>query len=173
MPFAPLHFGPGLIVKAAVPGQFSLTAYTLANIAVDIEPLCHIVRRDHPLHGPVHTLPPATLTGLLVGVGVSLVPKVFRAGSLLRADRTYSHALCAEFCLPTSIIGGVLGSLSRSLIDSLISTDFHSFAPLSVKNPLYGPIGPGDLSYGKFLAGLIGVVLLALPALLIWRVGRA
>jgi hypothetical protein len=62
MPFTPLHFGPGLIVKAAVPGQFSLTAYTLANIAVDLEPLCHIVRRDYPLHGPFHTLPLATLT---------------------------------------------------------------------------------------------------------------
>ena len=171
MPFTPLHFGHGLIVKAAVPGQFSLTAYTLANIAVDLEPLCHIVRRDYPLHGPVHTLPLATLTGLLVGVAVSLVPKVFRTRSLQRADRKYPHALRAEFRLPTSIIGGVLGGLSHSLIDSLIYTDFHPFAPLSVKIPLYGLITPGDLSHGLFLAGLIGVVLLALRALLIWRVG--
>jgi hypothetical protein len=166
MPFTPLHFGPGLIVKAAVPGQFSLTAYTLANIAVDLEPLCHIVHRDYPLHGPVHTLPLATLTGLLVGVAVSLVPKVFRTRSL-----QYPHALRAEFRLPTSIIGGVLGGLSHSLIDSLIYTDFHPFAPLSIKIPLYGLIAPGDLSHGLFLAGLIGVVLLALRALLIWRIG--
>jgi membrane-bound metal-dependent hydrolase YbcI (DUF457 family) len=63
------------------------------------------------------------------------------------------HALCAEFRLLASIIGGVLGGLSHSLIDSLISTDFHPFEPLPVKNPLFGPIGPGDLSYGKFLSG--------------------
>lgn len=172
MPFTPLHFGPGLIVKAAVPGQFSLTAYTLANIAVDLEPLFHIVRRDFPLHGPFHTLPLATLTGLLVGVGVSLVPKVCCTRSLQRADRKYPHALRAEFRLPTSILGGVLGSLSHSLIDSLIYTDFHPFAPLSVENPLYGLVAPSDLTCGLFLAGLIGVVLLALRALLIWRVGR-
>ena len=173
MPFTPLHFGPGLIIKAAVPSQFSLTAYTLANVAVDLEPLYHILHGDTPLHGPVHTLPLATLTGLLVGVGVSLVPKVFRASSLQRADGKYPDALRAEFRLPASIVGGVLGGLSHSLIDSLIYTDFHPFAPFSVKNPLYGMIAPGDLSYGLFLAGLIGVVLLALRALLIWRVSRA
>jgi hypothetical protein len=172
MLFTPLHFGPGLIVKAAVPSQFSLTAYTLANVAVDLEPLYHILHGDTPLHGPVHTLPLATLTGLLVGVGVSLLPNIFRTGSLHRADGKYPDALRAEFHLPTSIIGGVLGGLSHSLIDSLIYTDFHPFAPLSAQNPLHGLITPGDLSYGLFLAGVIGVVLLVLRALLIWRAGR-
>ncbi len=173
MPFTLLHFGPGLIIKAAAPSQFSLTAYTLANVAVDLEPLYHIFRGDTPLHGPVHTLPLSTLTGLLVGVGVSLLPKVLQAGSLQRTDGKYPDALRAEFRLPTSIIGGVLGGLSHSLIDSLIYTDFHPFAPLSAQNPLHGLITPGNLSYGLFLAGLIGVVLLALRALLIWRIGRA
>lgn len=171
MPFTPLHFGPGLIVKAAAPSHFSLTAYTLANVAVDLEPLYHIVRGDTPLHGPFHTLPLATLTGLLMGVGVSLLPKVFRASSLQRADGKYPDALRAEFRLPTSIIGGVLGGISHSLIDSLIYTDFHPFAPLSAQNSLHGLVTPGALSYGLFLAGVIGLVLLVLRALLIWRAG--
>ena len=172
MPFTPLHFGPGLIVKAAVPSQFSLTAFTLANVAVDIEPLCHIVRGDYPLHGPFHTLPLATLTGLLVGAGVSLLPKAFRAVSSKDTDRKYPDALRAEFRLPTSIIGGVLGGLSHSLIDSIIYTDFHPFAPLSAQNPLHGLLTPGALSYGLFLAGVIGLVLLVIRALLIWRDSR-
>jgi hypothetical protein len=172
MPFTPLHFGPGLIVKAAVPSQFSLTAYTLANVAVDLEPLYHILHGDTPLHGPVHTLPLATLTGLLVGVGVSLLPNIFRTGSLQRAEGKYPDALRAEFRLPTSIIGGVLGGISHSLIDSLIYTDFHPFAPLSAQNPLHDLITPGDLSYGLFLAGVIGVVFLLLRIFLVWRAGR-
>jgi len=172
MPFTPLHFGPGLIVKAAAPSQFSLTAYTLANVAVDLEPLYHIVRGDYPLHGPFHTLPLATLTGLLVGVGVSLLPKAFRTVSSKDTDRTYPDALRAEFRLPTSIIGGVLGGLSHSLIDSLIYTDFHPFAPLSAQNPLHGLITPGDLSYSLFLAGVIGLVLLVSRIFLVWRAGR-
>ena len=172
MPFTPLHFGPGLIVKAAAPSQFSLTAYTLANVAVDLEPLHHIIRGDYPLHGPFHTLPLATLTGLLVGVGVSLLLKVFRTVSSKDTDRKYPDALHAEFRLPTSIIGGVLGGLSHSLIDSLIYTDFHPFAPLSAQNPLHGLITPGDLSYSLFLAGVIGVVLLLLRIFLVWRAGR-
>jgi hypothetical protein len=172
MPFTPLHFGPGLIIKAAVPSQFSLTAYTLANVAVDIEPLYHIARGDYPLHGPVHTLPLATLTGLLVGVGVSLLPNIFRTESLHRADGKYPDALRAEFRLPTSIIGGVLGGISHSLIDSLIYTDFHPFAPLSAQNPLHGLITPGDLSYGLFLVGVIGLVLLISRIFLIWRADK-
>jgi len=172
MPFTPLHFGPGLIVKAAAPSQFSLTAYTLANIAVDLEPLFHIVRGDYPLHGPVHTFPLATLTGLLVGAGVSLLPRAFRAASSKDTARKYPDALRAEFRLPECIIGGVLGGLSHSLIDSLIYTDFHPFVPLSVQNPLHGLVTPGALSYGLFLAGLIGLALLVLRAWFIWRASR-
>ena len=172
MPFTPLHFGPGLIVKAAAPSQFSLTAYTLANVAVDLEPLYHIVRGDYPLHGPFHTLPLATLTGLLVGVVVSLLSRIFRAFQLQDIARKYPDALHAEFRLPTSIIGGLLGGLSHSLIDSLIYTDFHPFAPLSAQNPLHGLITPGDLSYSLFLAGVIGLVLLVSRIFLVWRAGR-
>ena len=74
--------------------------------------------------------------------------------------------------LPTSIIGGVLGGLSHSLIDSIIYTDFHPFAPFSVQNPLHGLITPNALSYGLLLTGVIGLVLLAIRALFVWRAGR-
>jgi hypothetical protein len=171
MPFTPLHFGPGLIIKAVAPSQFSLTAYTLANVAVDLEPLYHIVRGDYPLHGPMHTLPLATLTGLLVGMGVHLLPKAFRAESK-DVSKKFPDALRAEFRLPECIIGGVLGGLSHSLIDSIIYTDFHPFAPFSIQNPLHGLITPNALSYGLLLTGVIGLVLLAIRALLIWRTGR-
>ena len=169
MPFTPLHFGPGLIIKAAAPSQFSLTAYTLANVAVDLEPLYHILRGDYPLHGPMHTLPLATLTGLLVGAGVSLLPKAFRDGP---AAEKLPDALRAEFRLPECILAGVLGGMSHSLIDSIIYTDFHPLAPFSAQNPLHGLITPNALSYGLFLTGVIGLVLLAIRALLVWRAGR-
>lgn len=105
----------------------------------------------------------------MVGVGVSLLPRVFRASSLQRASGKYHDALRAEFRLPTSIIGGVLGGLSHSLIDSVIYTDFHPFAPLSVQNPLHGLITPGDLSYSLLLTGVIGFVLLVSRAVFIWQ----
>jgi hypothetical protein len=170
MPFTPFHFGPGLIIKAAAPSQFSLTAYTLANVAVDLEPLYHIVRGDSPLHGPLHTLPFATLTGLLVGAGVSLLPKAFRASR--ETIGKYPDALRAEFRLPECIIGGVLGGMSHSLIDSLIYTDFYPFAPFSELNPLHGLVAPGALVGGLFWAGVIGLALLAIRTWLIWRAGR-
>ncbi len=169
MPFTPLHFGPGLVIKAAAPGQFSLTAYMLANVVVDIEPLYHIIRGDYPLHGPFHTLPLATLTGLLVGAGVSLLPKAFHDGP---AAEKLPDALRAEFRLPECIIGGVLGGMSHSLIDSIIYKDLQPFAPFSVQNPLHGLITPSALSYGLLLTGVVGLVLLAIRALLVWRAGR-
>ncbi len=169
MPFTPLHLGPGLIIKAVAPSHFSLTAYTLANVAVDLEPLYHILRGDYPLHGPMHTLPLATLTGLLVGAGVSLLPKAFRDGP---AAEKLPDALRAEFRLPECIVAGVLGGMSHSLINSIIYTDFHPLAPFSVQNPLHGLITPNALFYSLFLTGVIGLVLLAIRALLVWRAGR-
>ena len=37
MPATPYHFGPGLLIKAAAPRQFSMAAYSLTQVVIDLE----------------------------------------------------------------------------------------------------------------------------------------
>jgi len=44
MPFTPCHVGPGLLLKSAAPRRVSVVAFALANVAIDVETLVHILR---------------------------------------------------------------------------------------------------------------------------------
>ena len=71
MPATPFHFGPGLLVKAAAPRQFSMAAYSLAQVVIDIESGFHMLRGDSPVHRQAHTFLLGGLVGLLCGLIVS------------------------------------------------------------------------------------------------------
>ena len=73
MPATPFHFGPGLLVKAAAPRQFSMAAYSLAQVVIDIESGYHMLRGDSPVHRQAHTFLLGGLVGLLCGLIVSRV----------------------------------------------------------------------------------------------------
>ena len=172
MPFTPIHFGPGVLLKAVAPSRFSFTAFVLANVVIDLEPLYHILRGDHPLHGPLHSLVGATMIGLLAGVGVSLIPQVARRAPLAQdTPSKLPDALQAELRLSACVLGGVVGGASHALLDAFIYSDFHPFLPFSGRNPLLGSITPNSLTQGLLVAGAIGVALLAVRALLARRAG--
>jgi hypothetical protein len=106
MPFTPIHFGPGVLVKAAAPARFSFTAFVLANVVIDLEPLCHIVRGDSPLHGTLHSLVGATTTGVLAGVGLSLLSEASnRVPSIEDATSRLPSELQAEFRMLACVFG--------------------------------------------------------------------
>src|SRR3990172_8347560 len=65
MPFTPFHMGPGLAVKAVCVRHFSLILFGFSQIAIDIEPLVHIIHGDNVLHGFTHTHVGATLVALV------------------------------------------------------------------------------------------------------------
>lgn len=51
MPFTPFHLGPAVMLKAAVPAEFSAAAFVGTQVAVDSEFLCHLLRRQSCLRG--------------------------------------------------------------------------------------------------------------------------
>jgi hypothetical protein len=170
MPFTPLHFGPGLIVKTAAPTRFSLTAFIVANVAIDVEPLYHIIQGDYPVHGPLHTLLGATTTGLLAGVSVFLLSQLSRRVPFLQnTTGKLPTFVQAEFILSACILGGVIGGISHSLIDALIYSDVHPFAPMSLQNPFLGSVRPDALTNSLVLAGAVGFALLIFVALFLRR----
>jgi len=162
MPFTPIHFGPGVLVKAVAPARFSFTAFVLANVLIDFEPLYHILRGDSPLHGPLHSLVGATTTGVLAGVGLSLLSEASkRVSSIEDATSRLPSELQAELRMLACVFGGAVGGASHAFFDSLIYNDFYPLAPFSLSNPMLGSIAPDVLVPGLLFAGLIGVALLA------------
>ena len=55
MPFTPLHFGPGLLLKAAAPRHVSFTAFVASQVLIDLESLYNILRGAWPVHRELHT----------------------------------------------------------------------------------------------------------------------
>ena len=168
MPFTPIHFGPGVLLKAVAPSRFSFAAFALANVVIDLEPLYHILRGDYPLHGPLHTLFGATATGLLVGVGISLLSDVSRqVPSVNYTASKLPDELQVELRMSACVLGGVVGGASHSLFDSLIYSDYHPLAPFSLRNPLLGSVAPDALVTSLLAAGAIGMAVLAVRVLVL------
>ncbi len=83
------------------------------------------------------------------------------AGPLLRAYTAATPApagLASEGLLIPSMIGGLLGGLSHSLIDALMHADMSPFEPFLAENPLVGLVSAGSVMKFCILAGVLGVV---------------
>lgn len=161
MPFTPFHFGPGLLVKGLIPNHFSLSMFALANVAMDVEPLYHMVAGDAQLHGVSHTV----IGAGLIGVGTALwgrtaVRRVWRwyerrsanAGRAFHITRIQAWA------------GALLGTFSHVLMDAVMHADVHPFLPLTDTNPWLDVSCTEHLYLGCVLAGMTGILLILVRA---------
>lgn len=122
MPLTPLHLGPGLAAKIAGE-RFSLTAYIIANVLIDIEPAVKLfVGSDSPLH-TLHTMEgglafaaAATIVAALPpfrrGWITSAISAGFGIGAHLFIDALYHRDVAANFGIPE-----LADVLSPTLID--------------------------------------------------------
>ena len=161
MPATPFHFGPGLLVKAAAPRQFSMAAYSLAQVVIDLESGYHMLRGDSPVHRQAHTFLLGGLVGLLCGLIVSRVGFWFA-----RPRDAIPEALAAEYRLPIAVVSGIFGGLFHSLLDGIMHSDIRPFRPFTTANPLYGLVSVEYLYLFCIVTGVLGA------ALLLWRERR-
>jgi len=87
MPFTPLHMGPGMFIKAAVPRYFSIIVFGLTQIAIDIEVLWHLIRHDYPFHTFCHTYLGATIIAAVLTVLGKPISQWIKAGWNHIADK--------------------------------------------------------------------------------------
>ena len=155
MPFTPFHVGPGLLLKSLAPKRSSIVAFTLSNVAVDLETLYHIVRHEYPLHRWAHTFVAATAIGVAVGAlyGV-IVRRYARTGD--------ASPLAAEAKLVPAVIGGLLGGATHPLLDGMMHADTHPFMPFSQANPFLGLMSPAGVMELCILTGVAGFFIWAL-----------
>jgi hypothetical protein len=155
MPATPFHFGPGLLVKAVAPHQFSVAAYSVAQIVIDIESGYHVLHGDYPVHRQAHTF----LLGGLIGLLCGLI--VWRVGRWLARPRDIvPEALGAEYRMPIAVWSGIFGGLFHSVLDGIMHADMRPFRPFSDANPLYGLVSVRTVYLFCIITGLVGAALL-------------
>jgi hypothetical protein len=161
MPFTPYHFGPGLLVKAALRDRFSFAAYALAEVVIDTEVLINIIQRRRPLHGKLHTLVGAVATGLVIGIALHLVGRYLLNSYPKLKQKKWLHI---EFALPATLLGGVMSGIGGSLLDALMHADVELFWPFYTGNPLIDATDANIIYIGCILSAIVGALIL------LWRV---
>lgn len=160
MPFTPLHMGPGLAIKALAGRRFSVLAFGIAQVAMDIEPLVGSVRGSAVLHGPIHSY----LAALVVAIIAATISPPICRPILRRWNRELSFYRLAWLVEPESfaplpvIAGAFVGTFSHVMLDSIMHSDISPFAPWSDANALLGLISIEALHQFCIFAGLFGVV---------------
>jgi len=155
MPATPFHFGPGLLVKAAAPRRFSMAAYSLAQVVIDVESGYYLLRGEYPVHRQAHTFLLGGLIGLLCGLIVSRV-----GGWWARPRDVVPEALAAEFRMPVAVVSGIFGGVFHSVLDGIMHRDIHPFRPFTDANPLYNVFSVRMLYLFCTITGLVGAALL-------------
>jgi len=161
MPFTPLHCGPGMMVKALAPRQFSICVFTLTQVAMDVEVLWNGFARGALLHGPCHTYRGASVVAavcFLAGKPASeLIKKTWNRAAARCANANL--AVPERTSWPASFTAAAFGAYSHILLDSMMHTDMQPLQPWSARNPLFGLIDPMLLQGLCLLLGVAGLVL--------------
>lgn len=160
MPFTSLHMGPGLAIKALFGRRFSVMAFGVAQVAMDIEPLVGMVRGADVLHGPTHTY----LTALVIAAIVAVISPVICRPILRQWNRELSFyrvnwLIERESFSPISVVAGAFaGTVSHVILDSVMHSDITPFSPWSATNGLYGYVSIAGLHQFCIFAGVFGVI---------------
>jgi hypothetical protein len=144
-----------LLVKAAAPRQFSMAAYSLAQIVIDIESGYYLLHGATPVHRQAHTFALGGMIGLACGLIVSKV-----GTRLARPRDVVPEALAAEYRLPVAVVSGIFGGMFHSLLDGIMHADIRPFRPFTQANPLYGLVSVQILYLFCIVTGLVGAALL-------------
>ena len=164
MPFTPFHMGAACVVKGVAGRHFSITVFGLSQIAMDVEPLYHMLRDEGIIHGFSHTFLGATLIGFLtVLAGRPICQMLLQFWTPDPGDPFLKWLRGPQIISwPTTIVSAFIGTYSHVLIDSLVSSDVQPFAPFSDWNPMLGTISMGPLQMvliGTGILGFIGMVI--------------
>lgn len=149
-----------MLVKPAASTRFSVIAFGLAQIAMDIDPGIGMLRGAPELHGPSHTIIGAVFIAWLV----YLITPWCSKWILNRWNQELRFHKLEWLTEPTHVgraaiaFGALFGTLSHILLDSLMHDDIKPFAPFSDANPLLRWVAHDAVYEWCAVAGVVGVL---------------
>jgi hypothetical protein len=155
MPATPFHLGPGLLIKAAAPRSFSLAAYSVAQVVIDIESGYYLLKGDYPVHRQAHTFFLGGLIGLVCGLIVSRIGRAWA-----KPRDAIPEALAVEYRLLIAAYSGLFGGVFHSFLDGIMHADMRPLRPFSDANPLLGVVSIQVLYLFCIVTGILGAALL-------------
>ena len=150
--------GAAMLVKPAAGAGFSVIAFGLAQVVIDIEPGVGMMRGAVVLHGTSHTI----IGAILIAIAVALVSPwlAFRIVRRWNQEVRY-HKL--EWLVEVEKVsklavlsGAFFGTLSHLMLDSLMHHDIHPLAPFSNANPLLGLVSHDAVYQLCVVMGVLG-----------------
>lgn len=164
MPVTPFHFGPGAFLKSLAPRHLSWTVFALSNALIDLEPIALFFLIGDPAHPWLHTPPGA----LAIATVAALLGRRPCEWALRWWNSRLSPAQAAWLSVVPVIesraawIGAFAGTGSHILLDAFMHGDVRPFWPLHEGNPLFGLVALDMLHVACVVAGLYGLVALAM-----------
>lgn len=160
MPVTPFHMGPGLAAKAVLGRHLSLMIFGFSQVAIDLEPMAHLIRGDAVLHGFAHTYVGATLVAAIsTVVGRPICQRLLERWTpdpqspfliwLRGPDRISWSA---------AIVGAFVGTYSHVFLDGIMHADVLPLAPFSPANALLGAVSVGSLHLLCVVSGALGAL---------------
>lgn len=151
--------GAALFVKPALNRRFSVTAFGIAQVAMDIEPGIRMAAGTDILHGPTHTI----LGALVMAFLVMLIAPSICSTLLTKWNKEVIYYKQLWLAHPGSgskasvIMGACFGTLSHVVLDSLMHHDIHPLSPFSQTNPFMGLITHDGVYQACTIAGILGI----------------
>ncbi|HEY4057856.1 MAG TPA: DUF4184 family protein [Kofleriaceae bacterium] len=166
MPFTPVHFLPGLLLKGAAPRRVSWTAFAASNVVIDLESFYYLVHDKWPVHRQLHTFVGAAIAGIVtIGLCLALRAGFMRIGAARSWLATGGPFMRAELSSGAIAIGAMVGALTHPVLDGLMHQDIEPLQPWTSYNPLRGLVSVGALHWACLIAGLIGALLITMRRL--------
>lgn len=167
MPFTPLHFGPGIALKAIFPAHFSISVFILSQLLIDLEPLYFLITGDPPLYRFFHTYAGAGVICLIcIAIGKPAGQIWIRLWNKIMSPGHHSRLHSNEkIPFKATVIAAFIGAFSHVFLDSTLYSDVHPLAPWSDNNFMLGTIDQLALHFGLFAMGTVGAFWLILMVL--------
>lgn len=162
MPLPPFHLGLGLAAKAVGGRYFSFMVFGLTQVMIDLESLHYLLRHEYPVHRVAHTLVGATLIGVLAAtLGKAACQVCLDGWGKIRGFAARRRLPSRRISWAAAVNGAGFGVYSHIVLDSIMHNDIRPFAPFSQANPLLHGLTQAQLHLFCTLAGIVGLMVLA------------
>jgi hypothetical protein len=133
LPLTPFHFGPGAVIRSVAPKWFSLRAFILIQIIIDMETAINIVRGTPRLHTFFHTYFGSTFAALVSLIAILSYNQLAVRRPALQSGNS---AVWDPISLTRAVCAVLLGAWSHVLLDSIMHADMTPLSPISDSNAL-------------------------------------